>query len=119
MNILFYKLLARKELKEQAEYILNARDQDYALENQIASCGYNPIEKLKELEDDIDTQVLTPELYDFIISNTAYKEADVFGYIKELYDLIDNRFKSYGLYISNQIKEYLLTKKINTEWGLR
>jgi hypothetical protein len=112
MNILFYKLIARKELKEKAYYILNARDQDYTLENQIISCGYNPIEKLKELEDDIDDEIITSEIYDFIVSNVKNKECNVFEYIKELYDLIDNRFKSYGLYITNEIKEYLLTKKI-------
>ena len=29
MNILFYKLLAYNELKEQADYILNSRDFEY------------------------------------------------------------------------------------------
>lgn len=110
MNILFYKLLAHKELKEQAEYIQNARDFDYALENCIRKYGYNPIEKLKELEDELDAQVLTPEVYDFMVSNVGYKEQDIFGYIKELYNLIDARFKMYGIFITNQIKDYLLTK---------
>lgn len=115
MNILFYKLLAYNMLKEEAEYILNSRDVEYSLENQIISTGYNPIEKLKELEDDIDAQVLTPEIYDFIVSNIGYKEKDIFGYIKELYDLIDERFKMYGIFITKQIKDYLLTKKITVD----
>lgn len=108
MNILFYKLLAYSTLKEQADYILNSRDPEYTLENHIISTGYNPIEKLKELECDIDAQVLTTEIYDFIISNT--RSDDIFEYIKELYDLIDVRFKFHGLYLTNQIKDYLLMK---------
>lgn len=115
MNILFYKLLAYNVLKEQSDYILNSRDPEYALECFIISTGYNPVEKLKELEDDIDAQVLTPEIYDFIVSNVGYKEQDIFGYIKELYDLIDERFKMYGIFITKQIKDYLLTKKITVD----
>lgn len=113
MTILFWKLLAHKELKEQADYILNSRDTEYTLENHIISTGYNPIEKLKELEDDLDAQLLTPEIRDFIVSNVGYKEQDIFGYIKELYDLIDERFKFYGIYITNKIKDYLSHKRID------
>ena len=50
--------------------------------------------------------------YDFIVSNVGYKEQDIFGYIKELYDLIDERFKKYGLYIIKHIKVYLLKRKL-------
>ena len=70
MTILFYKLLAHKELKEQADYILNSRDPEYTLENHIISAGYNPIEKLKELEGDLDTQLLTPEII-YLIENRS------------------------------------------------
>ena len=76
MNILFYKLLARNELLEQAKHIQNARDFDYALENSIRNYGYNPIEKLKELEDDLDVQVLIPEIIYLLESKTNYNNLD-------------------------------------------
>lgn len=114
MNILFYKLLAHTELKEQADYILNSRDLDYALENSIRSYGYNPIEKLKELEDDIDDQVLIPEIIDLLESKTNYNELDgLIEYLRELDYLINARFKFYGIFITKQIYNYLSTKEIN------
>ena len=114
MNILFYKLLAHTELKEQADYILNSRDFDYALENSITNYGYNPIEKLKELEDDLDAQLLVPEIIDLLESKTNYNELDgLIEYLRELDSLINDRFKSYGLFISKQVYEYLSKKDIN------
>ena len=114
MNIIFYKLLARNELLEQAEYIQNARDFDYALENSIRSYGYNPIEKLKELEDDLDSQLLVPEIIDLLESKTNYNDLDeLIEYLRELDSLINGRFKSYGVFISKQVYEYLSKKDIN------
>ena len=114
MNILFYKLLARNELLEQAKYIQNARDFDYALENSIRNYGYNPIEKLKELEDDLDAQLLVPEVIDLIESKTNYNDLDeLIEYLRELDSLINDRFKSYGVIISKQAYEYLSKKDIN------
>lgn len=108
MNILFYKLLARTELLEQAKYVLNARDFEYTLENQIRACGYNPIEKLKELEDDIDSQVLTPEIVDFIETKQEFISFDEnIIYLRRLDELVNERFKTYGLYITQQIYAYL------------
>lgn len=108
MNILFYKLLARNELLEQAKYVLNARDFEYTLENQIRACGYNPIEKLKELEDDIDSQVLTPEIRDHILTKPIYDS--IIEYMRTLDNLIKERFKYHGIFITNQIYKYLSTK---------
>ena len=114
MNIIFYKLLARNELLEQAKYIQNARDFDYALENSIRNYGYNPIEKLKELEDDLDAQLLVPEVIDLIESKTNYNDLDeLIEYLRELDSLINDRFKSYGTIISKQAYEYLSKKDIN------
>ena len=114
MNIIFYKLLARNELLEQAKYIQNARDFDYALENSIRNYGYNPIEKLKELEDDLDAQLLVPEVIDLIESKTNYNDLDrLIEYLKELDYLINVRFKFYGIFITKQIYNYLSTKEIN------
>ena len=114
MNILFYKLLAYNELKEQAKYIQNARDFDYALENSIRNYEYNPIEKLKELEDDLDAQLLVPEIIDLLESKTNYNDLDeLIEYLRELDSLINDRFKSYGVIISKQAYEYLSKKDIN------
>ena len=114
MNIIFYKLLARNELLEQAEYIQNARDFDYALESSITNYGYNPIEKLKELEDDLDSQLLVPEIIDLLESKTNYNELDgLIEYLRELDYLINKRFKFYGIFITKQIYNYLSTKEIN------
>ena len=113
MNIIFYKLLARNELLEQAKYIQNARDFDYALENSIRNYGYNPIEKLKELEDDLDAQLLVPEVIDLIESKTNYNDLDrLIEYLKELDYLINVRFKFYGIFITKRIYDYLIVKKI-------
>ena len=114
MNILFYKLLAYNELKEQADYILNSRDFEYTLENSITNCGYNPIEKLKELEDDLDAQLLVPEIIDLLESKTNYNDLDeLIEYLRELDSLINERFKFYGIFITKQIYEYLSKKEKN------
>ena len=111
MNILFYKLLARTELLEQAKYIQNARDFDYALENSIRNYGYNPIEKLKELEDDLDAQLLVPEIKELISSNSI--SDNFIDYLRELDSLINERFKFYGIFITKRIYEYLSKKEKN------
>ena len=114
MNIIFYKLLARNELLEQVEYIQNARDFDYALENSIRNYGYNPIETLKELEDDLDSQLLVPEIIDLLESKTNYNDLDeLIEYLRELDSLINDRFKFYGIFITKRIYEYLSKKDIN------
>ena len=114
MNIIFYKLLARNELLEQAKYIQNARDFDYALENSIRNYGYNPIEKLKELEDDLDAQLLVPEIIDLLESKTNYNDLDeLIEYLRELDSLINERFKFYGIFITKRIYEYLSKKEKN------
>ena len=111
MNIIFYKLLARNELLEQAKYIQNARDFDYALENSIRNYGYNPIEKLKELEDDLDAQLLVPEIKELISSNSI--SDNFIDYLRELDSLINERFKFYGIFITKRIYEYLSKKEKN------
>ena len=111
MNILFYKLLARTELLEQAKYIQNARDFDYALENSIRNYGYNPIEKLKELEDDLDAQLLVPEIKELISSNSI--SDNFIEYLRELDKLINEQFKFYGIFITKQMYNYLSKKEIN------
>lgn len=113
MNILFYKLLAYYMLKEEAEYILNSRDVEYSLENQIIRTGYNPIEKLKELEADLDAQLITPEIKDLIQNKTTLSMDELIKYLTELDKLIDERFKYYGIFITKQIYEYLSKKEIN------
>ena len=113
MNILFYKLLARTELLEQAKYIQNARDFDYALENSIRNYGYNPIEKLKELEDDLDSQLLVPEIKELMSSNSILGLDNFIDYLRELDSLINERFKFYGIFITKQVYEYLSKKDIN------
>lgn len=116
MNILFYKLLAYSELKEQAAYILNSRDPEYNLENNIRIRGYNPIEKLKELEDDIDSQLMVSEiceLLDFKTSNPPESLEESIEFFRKLDAIINERFKFYGIFIINQIYNYLSKKEIN------
>lgn len=115
MNIIFYKLLARNELLEQAKHIQNARDFEYTLENSITNYGYNPIEKLKELEDDLDAQLLVPEIIDLMENKQNYEclNALYSNYYQALDYIIDNRFKSYGIFITKQVYEYLSKKEIN------
>lgn len=114
MNDLFYKFLARIELKEQSDYILNSRDFEYALENSIRRDGYNPIEKLKELENDIDSQLLTPEIKELISNYNPKKGShNYMEYFEELDYEIGQKFKSYGVYITKQIYEYLTKKGLN------
>jgi hypothetical protein len=113
MNILFWKLLAHKELKEEAEYILNSRDIEYSLTNQLRVCNYNPIEKLKELEADLDSQLMTPEIKDLIQNKTISSVDELIKYLTELDKLIGERFKYYGIFITKQIYEYLSKKEIN------
>lgn len=114
MNILFYKLLAIKELEEQAKYLLTANDFDNALENQIRSSGYNSIEKLKELRDDLDAQLLTPEIVQIL--NSKYKSTTSLNDRIEWFDKLDKavneRFKFYGLFITTAIYDYLSTKEL-------
>lgn len=114
MNILFYKLLAYLTLKEQADYILNSRDPEYTLENHIISTGYNPIEKLKELEGDLDAQLLTPEIIDLIEnrSNSTGSLEEHIEFFRKLDATINERFKFYGIFITKQIYDYLIVKKI-------
>ena len=89
MNILFYKLLAYNVLKEEAEYILNSRDVEYSLENQIIATGYNTIEKLKELEADLDTQLITPEIKDLMQNKNNSSWCETVEYLAKLDKLID------------------------------
>lgn len=110
MNILFYKLLAYNMLKEEAEYILNSRDVEYSLENQIIRTGYNPIEKLKELEVDLDSQIITPEIKDLMQNKNNSSWYETVEYLAKLDKLIDERFKYYGIFITKQIYNYLSTK---------
>lgn len=117
MNILFYKLLAHKELKEEAEYILNSRDTEYTLENHIINTGYNPIEKLKELEDDIDAQVLRPEIYDLVKNKNTSSLDETIEHLSKLDKLINDSFKFYGIFITKQIYDYLIVKKIAINSG--
>ena len=110
MNILFYKLLSRNELLEQAKYIQNARDLDYALENSIRSYGYNPIEKLKELEDDIDSQLMIPEICELLDSKTSnFPESleESIEFFRKLDAIINERFKFYGIFILKQILSFV------------
>lgn len=115
MTILFWKLLAHKELKEQAEYILNSRDPEYTLENFIISNGYNPIEKLKELEDDLDSQLLIPEIIDLFEnrSNSTRSLEESIEFFRKLDDTITERFKFYGVFILKEIYNYLSKKEKN------
>lgn len=113
MNILFYKLLAREELKRQSDYILKSRDSEYNLENFILCSGYNPLEKLKELEDELDSQLYTTEISEVIESKANFDSLEErVQYLKELDTLINERFKFYGVFILKKIYEYLLTKEI-------
>lgn len=113
MNILFYKLLARKELQETVDYLMKSQDFEYSLENQIMADGYNAIEKLKELEDDLDAQLLTLEIYDLIKNKSkATNLQEEVEYLTKLDNLINDRFKHYGLFIIKQIYDYLSTKCI-------
>ena len=112
MNILFYKLLARKELKEQADYILNSRDSEYNLENIVRSNGYNPLEKLKELEYDLDYQLLVPEIREHIKSRNTESLDDTIEYLRVLDELINERFKFYGIFILKEMYNYLSVKEI-------
>ena len=114
MNILFWKLLAHNELKEQSNYILNSRDPEYHLENHIIGTGYNPIEKLKELECDLDTQLLTPEII-YLIENRSNSTGSLEEHIeffRKLDATINERFKFYGIFITKRIYDYLIVKKI-------
>ena len=112
MNILFYKLLAHKELKEQAEYILNSRYPEYNLENTVLSNGYNPLEKLKELEDDLDSQLVIPEIKEHIISKNLESLDESIEFFRILDELINERFKFYGIFILKEIYNYLSVKEI-------
>lgn len=112
MNILFYKLLVLKELKEQADYILNSRDSEYNLENIVRSNVYNPLEKLKELEYDLDSQLLNPEIREHIKSRNTESLGDTIGYLKVLDELINERFKFYGIFILKEVYNYLSVKEI-------
>lgn len=112
MNILFYKLLAYEKLKEQADYILKSRDSEYNLENFIQRAGYNPLEKLKELEEDLDSQLCTPEIAGHIDSKNNFDSLEErVKYLQELDDLINERFKFYGIFILKEIYNYLSTKE--------
>ena len=112
MNILFYKLLAHKELKEQAEYILNSRDPEYNLENIIRSNGYNPLEKLKELGDNLDYQLLTAEIKEHIISRNTRSLDESIEFFRVLDELINERFKFYGIFILKEVYNYLSVEEI-------
>ena len=111
MNILFYKLLAHEELKRQSDYILSSRDSEYNLENFIQCSGYNPLEKLKELEDDLDSQLLIPEIIELISSKSSFDSLEErVQYLQELDTLINERFKFYGIFILKRIYDYLSMK---------
>lgn len=111
MNILFYKLLAYEELKRQSDYILNSRDSEYNLENFILCSGYNPLEKLKELEDDLDSQLYTTEISELINSKGNFDSLEERAkYLQELDTLINERFKFYGIFILKRIYDYLSMK---------
>lgn len=112
MNILFYKLLAYKELKEQADYILKSKDSEYNLENFIQLSSYNPLEKLKVLEEDLDLQLYSPEIVEHIASKCNFDSLEErVKYLRELDDLINKRFKFYGIFILKEIYNYLSTKE--------
>ena len=107
--------MAHTELKEQVDYILNSRDPEYALENMLRSCWYNPIEKLKELEDDIDSQLMVPEIYELLDSKTSnFPESleESIEFFRKLDAIIHERFKFYGIFILKQIYNYLSKKEI-------
>lgn len=111
MNILFYKLLAYKELKKEVDYILQSRDLDYSLENFILRSGYNPLKKIKELEEDLDSQICTPEIIEHINTRNDHKYLGArVMYFNELDVLIKERFKFCEVFILKRIYEYLCSK---------
>lgn len=112
MNILFYKLLAYNELKEEADYILNSRDQEYALKNQLRVCDYNPIDELKKLEDDIDSQVLTSIISDVMNTRPDCESLhDLIEYFDNLHHAVHETLH-FEKCIMTQIYHYLKLKEL-------
>ena len=107
-NILFYKLLAYERIFKEVQYIENKHDTEYCLDTFKLCNKYNPIEKLKELEDDIESQILNENIISFIEQHKQEKEITTIT--KELINLLNEEFKYFEQYLIDCIFLYIIRK---------
>lgn len=101
-DVLFYKLLAHDNLFKEIQYIKN-KTYWLGLNIFIENNKYNPLQKIKELENDINSEILNEKILKFI---EEYKEKDEITRVNALLEMLNAEFENADNYLIKHIGQY-------------
>lgn len=108
MNILFCKLRTYTSIKEDIESLEKRRDKEYYLDLYIQDTKFNPYQMLKDIESQINNEILVGEVYNFFVSNQEHRKEDLISYYHKFVEIIKVQFKYTDEYLLKEIIQYLL-----------